>query len=89
MSKKDFVIELDNETLTISSNKKIEKEGKEAHQFTRQEFSYQFFQRTFHLPKTVVDEVKIKAQYKNGLLEVLIPKKEEAKALPLRKITIN
>ncbi|MCK6695743.1 MAG: Hsp20 family protein, partial [Thermoanaerobaculia bacterium] len=50
---------------------------------------YQSFQRTFHLPKTVVDESKIKAEYKNGLLRIMIPKKEEAKALPPRTIAIQ
>ncbi|MEM1118983.1 MAG: Hsp20/alpha crystallin family protein [Bacteroidota bacterium] len=89
MDKKDFTIELDNETLTIASNKEMKKNDKSEHRFTRQEFSYQSFRRTFHLPKTVVDESKIQAQYKNGLLEVLIPKREEAKALPPRTITIK
>jgi len=88
MDKKDFTIELDKETLTITSKKEVKQEENNKG-FTRQEFSYQSFQRTLHLPKTVVDASKIKAQYKNGLLEIIIPKREEAKALPPRVININ
>jgi len=87
MEKKDFFIELDNRILTISSNRALKKE--EDRRLIRQEFSYESFKRTFYLAKKVVDEKNIKAQYKNGLLEILIPKREEAKALPPRKITIS
>lgn len=88
MEKKDFAIELDNEILTIFSQKEMQNELKEGERFSRREFSYQSFSRSFHLPKTVVDESKIKAKYENGILKVLIPKKEEAKALPPRQIRI-
>jgi len=89
MSKKDFHIELDNETLTISSEKELRNEVEEGEFYTRREFSYQSFRRSFHLPKTVVDESKIKAKYENGILKILIPKREEAKALPPRQIAIS
>jgi len=89
MSKKDFKIELDNEALTISSEKEVEKEIGEDQRYTRREFSYQAFSRTFHLPKSVVDDAKIKAKYDDGILRVMIPKKEEAKSLPPRKIAIS
>lgn len=89
MDKEDFLIELDNEYLTISSKKEVRNELRENEQYTRREFSYQSFQRTFHLPKTVVDESKIKAEYKNGVLRIMIPKKEEARALPPRTIAIQ
>lgn len=88
MSKKDFEIQLDNETLTISSQKEMEKEIKEDARYTRREFSYQTFKRSFLLPKSVVDVSKIKARYEEGLLRVMIPKKEVAKALPPRQIEI-
>ncbi len=88
MSKKDFHIELDHETLTISSQKETSNELQEGQVYTRREFSYQSFSRSFHLPKTIVDESKIKAKYENGVLRILIPKKEEAKTLPPRQITI-
>ncbi len=89
MNKKDFQIELDNETLTISSEKETTNELKEGDRYARQEFSYQSFRRSFRLPKSVVDESKIKAKYENGVLRVMIPKKEEAKALPPRTIKIS
>ena len=88
MDKKDFSIELDNEILTISSQKEMKDEIREGEKFSRHEFSYQSFSRSFHLPKTVVDESRIRAKYENGILKVLIPKKEEAKALPPRQIKI-
>jgi HSP20 family protein len=89
MDKKDFQIELNNELLTISSKREWQEEVQEGQNYTRREFSYQSFQRSFHLPKSVVDESKIKAVYENGVLRVLIPKKEEAKTLPPRTIDIQ
>ena len=89
MDKGDFNIQLNNEVLTISSQKEWKQEMKDNERYTRHEFSYQAFERSFHLPKTVVDESKIKAEYNNGILRVLIPKKEEAKALPPRTIVVQ
>ncbi|MCB0643896.1 MAG: Hsp20/alpha crystallin family protein [Phaeodactylibacter sp.] len=89
MDKSDFRIELDNETLTISSEKEWNKEMKEGERYNRHEFSYQAFSRSFHLPKTVVEEDKIKAKYENGILHILIPKREEAKAVPPRAIKVS
>ena len=89
MNKEDFHIELDNEILTISSEREIRNELEENDKFTRREFSYQSFKRTFQLPKSVVDDAKIQAKYENGILHVIIPKKEEAKALPPRQIKIR
>lgn len=86
--KKDFKIELLNNLLTISSEKKVETETNEGQQFTRQEFSYQSFSRSFTLPNTVEGE-KIMARYENGILKVVIPKKEEAKPRPVKQIEIN
>ena len=59
--KEDFKVELNNSTLTISSEKKAENEIKEGYQFTRREFSYQSFSRSFTLP-TIVDSEKIEAK---------------------------
>lgn len=89
MNKKDFIIELDNETLMISSEKEFKNEIQEDDKYVRREFSYQSFQRSFHLPKSVVDESKIEAKYQDGVLRVMIPKREEAKALPIRQITVK
>ena len=89
MSKKDFRVELDGNSLTISSEKNNQKEEKEDEKYYRKEFSYLAFQRTFNLQKDVVDIDKIEAKYENGLLHLLIPKKEEAKQKPPRLIQIS
>lgn len=88
LEKKDFQIELDGNTLTISSAKEHQQEQKEEN-YTRREFSYQSFQRNLELPKDVVDEEHIQAKYENGLLLLTIPKKEEAKKKAPRKIEIG
>ena len=89
MEKKDFKIELDGSALTISSEKQNESEEKEGENYNRKEFSYQSFYRTFHLPKEVVNADKIQAKYENGLLRLVIPKREEAKQKPVRLIDIQ
>jgi len=88
LEKKDFKIELNNSVLTISSEKKVENETKDDQQFTRREFSYQSFSRSFNLPETVESE-KIAAKYENGILSINIPKKEEAKPKPVKQIEIK
>ena len=86
--KADFKIELNRNLLTISSDKKVESETKEGEVFTKREFSYQSFTRSFTLPQ-IADGDKIEASYDNGILTVLIPKREEAKPKPARMIEIN
>ena len=79
LDKKDFNVTLDNNLLTISCVKSTNKEEKgEDNNYTRREFSYQSFQRSFSLPKDVVNEEGIRASYENGLLSLVIPKKEES-----------
>ncbi|MFK8006790.1 MAG: Hsp20/alpha crystallin family protein [Saprospiraceae bacterium] len=89
MSKKDFQIELDNENLKITGERKAENEMNEEMRFIRREYNYQSFQRSFHLSKKMVDASKIEANYKEGILQISIPKKEEAKVLPPRTIKIK
>lgn len=86
--KSDFKLELNHNTLTISSDKKVEKETKEGEFFTKREYSYQSFTRSFTLPQ-IADGERIEASYENGILTVGIPKKEEAKPKPARTIEIN
>jgi HSP20 family protein len=88
LEKNDFRIELNHDTLTISSEKEIKNETKEGQSFTKREFSYQSFSRSFTLPNTV-DGDKIGAKYENGILTVNIPKKEEAKPRPPKQISIS
>ena len=88
MSKKDFKVELDGNMLTISSERQNRGEENENERYSLREFSYQSFQRTFTLQKDVLDIEKIGAKYENGLLHLVIPKKEEAKQKPPRQIQI-
>ena len=88
-TKEDFNIELDNDVLTISSEDKKEKDTTEkSGRFTRKEFSYSNFKRAFSLPETI-DNQKISASYNNGVLEIMLPKKEEAKVQAKRMIEIG
>lgn len=87
MSKKDFRINFQNNVLTISSEKKEEKNEKE-NNYTRQEFSYQSFQRSFTVPHNDIDSEKINASYADGILHVKLPKREEVKPKPAREIKI-
>lgn len=85
--KSDFVIDLENDTLSVSAEiKEAQEDSKE--NFTRIEFGYASFKRTFVLPETV-EESKIEATYKDGILGLHIPKKEEAKPKPARTIKIG
>lgn len=86
--KGDFKIELNLNTLSISLEKKVENETREGEVFTKREFSYQSFSRSFTLPQ-IADGDRIEANYQNGILTVLIPKREEAKPKPARMIEIN
>ena len=75
LEKADFKIDLNANLLTISSEKKEENEVKDNNAYTRKEFSYQSFSRSFTLPD-IVDDQAISAKYENGILTVTIPKKE-------------
>lgn len=88
MTKEDFKVELNNNMLTISSEQKKENEEKENTRYTRKEFSYQSFQRSFQLSREAVDADNIKAKYENGVLLLTIPKREEVKQKPSRLINI-
>jgi len=89
MRKEDFRVELEGNQLTISSEFENQQEQKEGERYTRREFSYQSFQRSFTLPRNVVDVEHIEATYNDGVLRLLIPKREEAKQKPPRTIEIK
>ena len=88
MKKEDFKVELNNNILIISSELKKENEEKQGERFTRKEFSYQTFQRSFQLSREAVDAENIQAKYENGVLRLMIPKREEVKQKPVRLIDI-
>lgn len=87
LKKSDFNINLDNNILSISAELKEENEENDEG-YTRREFGYSSFKRTFTLPETVNDS-KINATYNEGILNVHLPKKEEAKQKPARTIKIS
>jgi HSP20 family protein len=87
MKKEDFKIELDNNMLGISSERKEENE-EEKGKYTRREFRYSSFKRTFTLPENV-DSNKIKASYKEGVLTIDIPKVAEKKKEKSKMIEIK
>lgn len=89
MKREDFKVEIDNDMLMISSEKEEEKEevGKKEN-YIRKEFNYQSFYRAFSLPETA-NENKIDANYKDGILHVVIGKKEGAKKRALKTIPIK
>lgn len=88
MKKEDLEIDIEGNLLTISAEKEESKEKKED-KFTREEYNYSCFSRTFTLPDEVKKE-KIDAEYKDGILSITLPKTEEARKLaPGRHIAIK
>lgn len=88
MKKEDLEIHIEGNLLTISAEKEASKEKKEE-KFTREEYNYSCFSRTFTLPNEVKKD-KIDAEYKDGVLSITLPKTEEARKLaPGTQITIK
>jgi len=87
LEKSDFNIQVEDEMLNISVSKESSSEETKAN-YSKREFSYNSFVRSFTLPETA-DSEAIKANYKDGVLVIEIPKKEEAKAKEPRKISID
>jgi HSP20 family protein len=85
--KSDFTIKLDEGVLTISSETETKSTEKDDN-FTRKEFGYSSFKRSFNIPETISDD-KISASYKEGILTVSLPKKEEALPQPKKLISIK
>jgi len=86
LKKEDFKISLDKNVLSVSAEKKTENvdEGKK---YSKREYSYDSFVRSFTLPETA-DRAKIDAQYNDGVLSLSVAKKEEAKFQP-REIAVK
>jgi len=84
--KSDFKIDLDKKMLTISLDKNVDESTVE--KCTYHEFNYNKFTRSFKLSNKI-DSEKINAIYKNGLLQLVLPKKEEAIEKPARQIKIS
>ncbi|MDA1121636.1 MAG: Hsp20/alpha crystallin family protein [Bacteroidetes bacterium] len=87
LGKGDFNIEVNNDVLSISFEKKTENEVKEE-SYNVREFGYQSFKRSFTLPETVNAD-KIQAKYEQGVLSLTIPKKPENQPQPIKTIKIS
>ena len=87
LSRKEFRIDLENDVLTISSDRKENKEDKK-HNYMRREFSYNTFKRSFQLPETI-DQENIKASHDAGILTIQLPKKEEVVQKAAKQIEIK
>ena len=84
IDEKDIDVRIENNTLTVHGERKIEKEEKEEN-YRRVERQYGSFTRTFNLPPTV-DPEKVQADYNKGVLQITLPKKAEAKP---KQIKVN
>jgi len=88
LAKENFRVNLDRNRLFISSESKEEK-SENGKKYSRREFSYQSFQRSFTIPEGTVDGEKITAKYIDGILLVTLPKVEKVKPKPLREVEIQ
>lgn len=77
LKKEDFKINLDKNVLSISAEQEVE-EKEEKKNYSRREYSYNSFVRSFNLPDSV-DQSNIEAEYHNGVLKINVAKREEAK----------
>ena len=87
LKKSDFHIDIDNKVLSISTEFEENNEHQEDN-YTRREFGYSSFKRSFSLPETVKED-DINAEYTDGVLSIHLPKKDEAIQKPPRSIKIS
>ena len=87
MKRDEIVVKVENGMLNISAESKQEKEEKEEN-YTRKEFNYAAFNRSFSIPDSL-DQDQISAKYEEGILQVIIAKKEENKQEAAKSISIN
>ena len=87
LEKKDFKISVENGMLTISAEKKEEKR-EEKENYTRREFAYNTFTRSFRLPENCLPD-KIDAKYEKGVLLLMLPKKDATMPKPMKEIKVS
>ena len=88
LQKKDFKIDVNGNLLTISAEKEEKKEEKKDEKYTRKEYNYSSFSRSFTLPEEVQQD-KIEASYDGGILKLALPKNEKATEKNHKAITIK
>jgi HSP20 family protein len=82
VDRKDIALQLENNVLTLKGDRRFEKETNQDN-YHRIERSYGGFSRAFTIP-TIVDEEKIRADYRDGILKIALPKKEQVKAKQIK-----
>lgn len=87
LKKEDVHVDIERGTLTIWGESKSEQEKKDTN-FTRKEFSYSSFKRSFHLPENITDD-DVKAKYEDGILKLSVTKKEEALPPAKKQVMID
>ena len=87
LERNDFKVEVQNGVLSISAEKENESKEK-GKNFRRREFSYNSFCRSFTLPENLLTD-KIDAKYENGILHVVLPKKEVSVSKPVQQVKVN
>lgn len=87
LKKEDFKVTIEDDMLNISAEKEETKEETKKN-FTRREYNFNSFSRSFYVPD-VISTDKVDAHYENGLLRLVLPKKEEAKKNGAKKIAIS
>lgn len=88
LSKQDFHVKIEKDLLTISSEKSEQTVEGEGTRFTRKEFNYSSFTRSFHLPEGIKTD-HIKGSYDNGVLKVSLPKDQELISKKIKQIDID
>ncbi len=88
MKKNDFSIVFNDNQLTIGYKKENETKNSEEKNILRREYYFESFERVFNMPEIITGE-NISATYEDGILKVMVPKKEEAKKKPARQIEIS
>lgn len=86
LTKKDFKIQSENGMITISAEKEEKSESKNG--YTRTEYSFHSFSRSFTLPENSKPE-NIQAKYEDGILKLIIPKKEVTALKPKKEIVVS
>lgn len=86
-SKGDFKIAIEKDVLSISAEHKTEK-SEEDKNYTRKEFSYGSFKRSFTLPQTV-DVERVEAKYEDGILKLNVSKKEQTKISSVKEVVVS
>jgi HSP20 family protein len=87
MQREDFQVEIENDVLTVSGEVKKDRLD-EGERYTRKEFTYQSFKRSFRLTEQAIDQEQIDAKYEQGILRIALPKIKAAASKTSKRIAI-